>query len=151
MARPSDLGDPFNLDRFIQAQAQAYAGALRELESGRKQGHWIWFVFPQIAGLGSSSMNRLYAIASVAEARAYLDHPVLGPRLRTCVDTVNAHAGRSARAIFGHDDIKFRSSLTLFAQAAPDEPRFALALANFFGGEPDPATLQKMGTHGRGS
>ncbi len=145
------MDDPFNLARFVQAQARDYAGALNELERGRKQGHWIWFVFPQIAGLGSSAMNRLYSIASAAEARAYLDHPVLGPRLRACVDAVNGHAGRTAREIFGPDDVKLRSSLTLFAEVAPDEPRFAQGLATFFGGEADPATLEKMRTSGRGS
>ena len=106
----------------------------------------MWFIFPQIAGLGASAMAQRYAIGSLAEARAYLAHPILGERLRACTAAVNAVAGRSAHAIFGApDDVKFRSSLTLFAAAAPDEPLFAEALARFFGGAPDPLTLAKLG------
>lgn len=137
-------GDPFDLARFTEAQADTYPQALAELKAGRKESHWIWFVFPQIAGLGSSAMNRRYAIASLEEAVAYLAHPELGPRLRDCVDAVNALEGRSARQVFGPDDVKFRSSLTLFHRAAPDEPRFAAALAKYFAGEQDTATLQRL-------
>jgi uncharacterized protein (DUF1810 family) len=136
--------DPFRLERFVEAQAGVYPRALAELKAGRKQSHWIWFVFPQIAGLGSSAMNVRYAIGSLEEAVAYLEHPVLGPRLRDCVDAVNGLAGRSAREVFGPDDVKFRSSLTLFHRAAPQETRFADALARYFAGEQDTATLQIM-------
>lgn len=137
--------DPFRLARFEEAQASAYETALNELRRGRKTGHWIWFVFPQIAGLGSSATSQFYAIRSIEEARAYLAHPVLGPRLKACVEAAMGHAARSAREIFGTpDDLKFRSSLTLFAAAAPDEPLFRSALGAFFDGEPDPLTLQRL-------
>ena len=136
--------DPFDLARFVDAQATTYARALAELKAGRKESHWIWFIFPQIAGLGSSAMNRRYSIGSLEEAVGYLAHPVLGPRLLECVDAVNALEGRSARQVFGPDDVKFRSSLTLFHRAAPDEPRFAAALAKYFAGEQDTATLQRL-------
>ncbi len=139
------MADPFDLQRFVDAQDADYALALAELRKGRKESHWIWYVFPQIAGLGSSPMNQLFSIGSLAEADAYLAHPVLGMRLRVCVEEVNALEGRSARDIFGFDDVKFRSSLTLFVEAAPDEPAFARALAKYFGGEPDPMTLEKLG------
>ena len=136
--------DPFDLARFTEAQADTYPQALAELKAGRKESHWIWFVFPQIAGLGASAMNRRYAITSLEEAVAYLAHPELGPRLRECMDAVNALEGRSALQVFGPDDVKFRSSLTLFHRAAPDEPRFAAALAKYFAGEQDTATLQRL-------
>jgi uncharacterized protein (DUF1810 family) len=136
--------DPFDLARFTQAQVSTCDRALAELKAGRKQTHWIWFIFPQIAGLGSSAMNKRYAIGSLEETVAYLAHPVLGQRLRQCVDAVNALEGRSAAQIFGPDDVKFRSSLTLFHRAAPDEPRFAAALAKYFGGDEDNATLQLL-------
>jgi len=137
--------DPFDLERFRQAQAQTYAQALAELRAGRKTSHWMWFVFPQVAGLGSSPMARRYAIASLAEARAYLADPVLGARLRECVRAINAHDGLSAHDIFGWpDEMKLRSSLTLFAQAAPGETAFAEALDRCFGGEPDAATLERL-------
>lgn len=136
--------DPFDLARFVEAQATTYDQALAELRAGRKESHWIWFVFPQIAGLGSSAMNRRYAISSLEEAVAYLDHPVLGARLRECVDAVNGLEGRSARQVFGADDVKVRSSLTLFHRAQPGEPRFSDALAKYFGGEQDTATLQRL-------
>lgn len=138
------MEDPFDLARFIDAQAGVYDAALAELRSGRKQGHWIWFVFPQIAGLGVSAMNRRYAIASLEEAVAYLEHPLLGARLRTCVDAINALEDRSARQIFGGDDVKVRSSLTLFHRAAPDEARFSRALDKYFAGEPDTLTLERL-------
>lgn len=140
------MADAYDLGRFIDAQAGVYARALAELEAGEKRSHWMWFIFPQIAGLGSSPMAQRYAIGSLAEARAYLGHPVLGERLRDCTAAVNRVSDRSAHAIFGApDDVKFRSSMTLFAAAAPDEPLFAEALAKYFGAEPDPLTLARLG------
>ncbi|CAO4155206.1 DUF1810 domain-containing protein [Methylorubrum extorquens] len=137
--------DAFDLNRFVEAQDGLYEDALAELRSGRKQSHWMWFIFPQIAGLGSSAMARRYAIRSLAEAQAYLAHPLLGERLRTCTRAANAWEGRSAHALFGApDDVKFRSSMTLFAQADPDDPDFARALATFFEGRPDPLTLERL-------
>lgn len=120
--------------------------ALEELGRGRKQSHWMWFVFPQIAGLGRSVMADYYALASLNEARAYLAHPVLGPRLKQCTQLVLEVQGRSANKIFGSpDDLKFRSSMTLFAAAAPDEPLFRAALDRYFDGAGDPLTLEKLG------
>ncbi|MDP4021564.1 DUF1810 domain-containing protein [Methylobacterium sp. NEAU 140] len=140
------MEDPHDLRRFVEAQAGTYERALAELRAGEKRSHWMWFVFPQISGLGASPTARCYAIASLDEARAYLGHPVLGPRLLACTAAVNAVEGRSARAIFGApDDVKFRSSMTLFGRAAPEEPAFAAALDRYFGGEPDPLTLAKLG------
>jgi uncharacterized protein (DUF1810 family) len=134
-----------DLGRFIAAQHHAFDSALEELRLGRKQGHWMWFVFPQIAGLGSSVMAEHYAIHSLEEAKAYVRDPYLGGRLRACVEAVNEVDGRSASEIFGWpDELKFRSSLTLFAAAAPDEPVFGEALKKFFGGEPDPLTLERL-------
>jgi uncharacterized protein (DUF1810 family) len=140
----ADHPDPFGLTRFVEAQDSVYPRALAELKAGRKESHWIWFIFPQIEGLGSSAMNRRYAISSLEEAVAYLEHPVLGARLRDCVDAVNALESRSARQVFGPDDVKFRSSLTLFHRAAPDEHRFSDALAKYFAGEQDGATLERL-------
>ena len=141
----ADMHDPFDLDRFVTAQAPVIDRVRAELAAGRKQSHWMWFVFPQLAGLGSSAMARRYAIGSLEEARAYLAHPVLGPRLRDGVRHVLAIEGRDARGIFGTpDDLKFRSSLTLFAQAAPEEPLFPAALAKFYAGVPDAATLGEL-------
>lgn len=141
------MDDPYDLQRFVKAQQLTYEGALSELRRGRKVGHWIWFIFPQIAGLGFSPTSQLYAIASLAEARAYLRHPLLGPRLIACAEAVNHVAGRSAREIFGWpDDMKFRSSMTLFAAAAPDNQVFVEALQKYFGGERDPLTLEKLGS-----
>jgi uncharacterized protein (DUF1810 family) len=137
--------DPFNLERFAQAQAGVYLQALAELRAGAKRSHWMWFVFPQIAGLGFSSMAQRYAISGLPEAEAYLAHPVLGARYCECVDAILAVEGRSAREIFGSpDDLKLRSSLTLFHAAAPDERRFAAALDRYFGGEGDAATLARI-------
>jgi uncharacterized protein (DUF1810 family) len=134
-----------NLEHFVEAQAPVYDQALKELRAGRKQSHWMWFVFPQIAGLGHSVMAQTYAIESLAEAREYLAHPVLGSRLRECCRTVMNVQGKSAHDIFGSpDDLKFRSCLTLFAQAAPDEMLFHDLLEKYFGGEADPLTLQKL-------
>ncbi|MBI1686825.1 DUF1810 domain-containing protein [Caulobacter hibisci] len=134
-----------DLQRFVDAQAATYAAALAELRAGRKRSHWMWFVFPQIAGLGRSSTAQFYAIADLAEARAYLAHPLLGPRLIACIDAILALAGDDAHAVFGSpDDLKLRSSLTLFAAAAPQEPRFRAALAKYFAGQDDPATLERL-------
>ena len=135
----------FDLSRFVDAQAAGgtYERALGELRRGRKASHWMWFVFPQIAGLGSSEMNRRYAITSLDEARAYLAHGVLGPRLRECVDAVLALPApvADAEAVFGRIDArKLRSSMTLFHRAAPAESGFADVLDRFFGGEADAAT-----------
>lgn len=139
------MNDPYDLRRFIEAQQRTYDEALAELRRGRKVGHWMWFIFPQIAGLGSSPTAQRYAISSLDEARAYLSDPVLGPRLRACTQAVTQHAGHSAHEIFGApDDLKFRSSMTLFAEAAPADPIFMQALETFFKGERDPLTLEKL-------
>jgi uncharacterized protein (DUF1810 family) len=131
----------FDLERFVSAQAPVYAGALGEITRGRKSSHWVWFVFPQSAGLGFSAMSQRYAISSLDEARAYLAHPVLGPRLAECVQALLATTGRSAEQIFGGVDAqKLHSSMTLFHRAAPDDPAFAAALDRFFDGVPDAAT-----------
>ena len=137
--------DPFNLQRFLDAQASTYNQARSELAAGQKRSHWMWFIFPQIRGLGSSPTAQQYAISGLDEARAFLAHPVLGLRLRECTSLVNATSGRSADQIFGYpDNLKFRSSLTLFAHAAPGEPHFSEALQKFFSGQPDPATLDLL-------
>ena len=137
--------DPFDLQRFVEAQAGSIDAARRELSRGRKASHWMWFVFPQIAGLGHSAMAQRYAIGSLAEAVAYMAHPVLGPRLRELTAIVNATPDRSAHEIFGSpDDMKFHSSMTLFAETAPEQPAFREALQRFFGGRPDPATLERL-------
>jgi uncharacterized protein (DUF1810 family) len=133
--------DPFDLERFVGAQDAVIEDALAELRSGRKTGHWIWFVFPQMAGLGSSPTSRFYAIDSLVEARAYLAHPVLGPRLLAAVDAVLSVRGGTAVDILGDVDArKLRSSATLFHRADPGEPRFPAVLERFFDGETDPAT-----------
>ena len=135
----------FDLERFVAAQAPVYAQALAELRRGRKQSHWIWFVFPQIAGLGTSAMARHYAIGSIEEARAYLGHPLLGSRLRECTEAVLAHRGDRAEAIFGPiDAVKFRSSMTLFEAAAEEAGLFAKALDDFYQGSRDAATLDRI-------
>jgi len=136
------MTDPFDLQRFVRAQDPVYRDIQAELTRGRKQSHWMWFVFPQIAGLGFSVMSQRYAIGSRAEARAYLAHPVLGPRLVECTRLVLAVGGRSINAILGApDDAKFRSSMTLFG-AVSDQPIFGDALARYFAGERDSATLE---------
>jgi uncharacterized protein (DUF1810 family) len=133
-----------SLARFVEAQGPVIAAARAELAAGEKRSHWMWFLFPQIAGLGKSPMAQHYAIASRAEARAYLDHPVLGARLRELTGLVLAIAGKTAHEIFGSpDDIKFRSSMTLFDAVSPDDV-FAAALGKYFGGARDPLTLQKL-------
>jgi uncharacterized protein (DUF1810 family) len=149
--------NPFDLQRFVDAQAPIYEQVVAELRAGRKRTHWMWFVFPQIAGLGHSAMAQRYAIASLAEAKAYLAHPVLGQRLRNCTALVNAVPGRAIGEIFGHpDDLKFHSSMTLFARAAADERSsrnwlfgdgvFEAALKKYFGGKADDLTLARV-TH----
>ena len=137
--------DPFGLARFVAAQDGTYQQALTELRRGRKTGHWMWFVFPQVAGLGRSSMAQRYAISSLDEARAYLRHPVLGPRLIECASAVAAHVGTAATLIFGDiDAVKLRSCMTLFHRAEPSEPVFGQVLDRFFGGVPDGETLRKL-------
>jgi uncharacterized protein (DUF1810 family) len=140
------MSDPYDLQRFVDAQDRVYARVVAELRSGRKRSHWMWFVFPQIAGLGSSPMARQYAIGSLDEARAYLAHPVLGARLLECTQLVVDVKGRGIGDILGYpDDLKFRSSMTLFA-ALDDAPGvFDAALAQYFGGEPDARTLEILG------
>ena len=134
--------DPFDLQRFVTAQAPVLDAVLAELRAGRKRSHWMWFVFPQLRGLGTSSMAHRYGIASLAEARAYLAHPLLGPRLRECCELVLHVQGRTAHDIFGSpDDLKFRSCITLFGLAAPGEPLFAQLLDKQYGGMPDPRTV----------
>jgi uncharacterized protein (DUF1810 family) len=137
------MHDPYGLQRFVAAQDQAgtYPAAVQELRAGRKRGHWMWFVFPQIAGLGQSPTSRRYAISSLDEARAYLAHPVLGFRLHECAGILSEVEGRSAEEIFGGiDAIKLRSSMTLFTRADPDRPEFRRVLDVYFGGVPDQAT-----------
>ena len=141
------MSDGFDLGRFEVAQAPLMAQVLLELRAGDKRSHWMWFVFPQLAGLGHSPMAQRYAIASLDEARAYLAHPVLGPRLVECTGLVTAVTGRSVHEIFGSpDDMKFRSSMTLFARAAgPDQVVFREALSRYFGGAEDQRTVDLLG------
>ena len=135
------MTDPFDLQRFVDAQTPLYQRVLAELRQGRKQSHWMWFIFPQLAGLGHSAMARQFAIASREEAVAYLGHGVLGPRLRQCVALVNAVEGRTITEILGSpDDLKFCSSMTLFGAVSSD-PEFATAIAKFYGGRSDQKTL----------
>jgi uncharacterized protein (DUF1810 family) len=139
------MADPFDLDRFVRAQAPILAQVRCELRSGCKLTHWMWFVFPQLAGLGSSPTARRYALASLEEARAYLAHPILGPHLIEFTGLVNLVQSRSAQQIFGSpDDLKFYSSMTLFAMAQPDEHAFSDALDKYFGGMTDPLTVQNL-------
>jgi uncharacterized protein (DUF1810 family) len=146
MAASRDPDDPYDLRRFVDAQRDVYERARMELAEGRKRGHWMWFVFPQIAGLGHSAMAQEYAIRSLDEARAYLRHPVLGPRLSECVALVASLEGRTAEDVFGPiDALKFRSSLTLFARAAGDPgTSFEQALSKYYGSEPDQLTLERL-------
>lgn len=140
---------PYDLDRFLAAQAPVYEGVLAELRRGRKAGHWMWFVFPQVVGLGPSEMSRHFAIASRDEARAYLAHPVLGARLRECAGLVLTSPTPTAEAFFGPvDALKLRSCMTLFGRVAPDEPVFAAVLARYYGGAPDDATDAILGRPG---
>jgi len=136
--------DPFNLTRFTDAQNGVYERAVAELRRGQKTSHWMWFMFPQIAGLGLSTTSRQYAINSLAEAQAYLAHPVLGPRLRECA-SILVHASRTAEQIFGGiDALKLRSSMTLFQRAGPGESVFGQVLDQYFDGSEDPATLERL-------
>ena len=139
------MTDPFDLERFVDAQAPVYASVVAELRRGRKQSHWMWFIFPQFAGLGHSAMAQRFAIRSREEAVAYLGHGVLGPRLRECTALVNAVEGRTIHDILGSpDDLKFHSSMTLFA-AVSSEPQFAASITKFYGGTPDQKTLALLG------
>jgi len=141
----SDQSDPFDLQRFVDAQNPMHEQVCAELRNGQKRSHWIWFTFPQLRGLGSSEMAIEYGISSRQEAAAYLAHPVLGPRLRECTRLVNLVQGRAIDQIFGYpDDMKFRSSMTLFASVAPDDQVFKDALQKYFGGAPDPLTLERL-------
>ena len=139
-------GDPYNLARFVEAQQGTFEQACAELRRGRKTGHWMWFIFPQIAGLGFSEMSQRYAIRSVEEARAYLEHPVLGPRLREICRIVNGIEGKTAYQVFGSpDDMKLRSSMTLFARATEQNAEFVEVLRQYFGGEWDERTMRLIG------
>jgi len=134
------VSDPYQLHRFLEAQDPVYDRVCAELRAGHKRTHWMWYVFPQLRGLGRSQMAEHFGIGSKEEAAAYLAHPVLGARLRECTQLVNEVQGRSATQIFGSpDDLKFRSSMTLFSMVS-DDPVFAAALEKYFGGEPDPLT-----------
>ena len=136
--------DPFDLDRFLHAQADCYDDALAEIRRGRKRSHWMWYVFPQIEGLGFSANSQRYAIRSLAEAKAYMSHPVLGRRLVECCEAALAVEGRSAREIFGSpDDMKLRSSATLFEFVAPNSV-FSALIVKYYGGERDEATLRRV-------
>ena len=139
------MQDSYDLQRFVDAQDRVFDQVRQELKDGLKRSHWMWFVFPQIEGLGFSQMAVRYAISSLAEAKAYLEHPILGPRLKECTQLVVQVEGRSIRQILGQpDDMKFRSSMTLFARAAPEEPLFTKALQKYFGGELDRLTLERI-------
>ena len=142
--------DPYHLERFVTAQSGVYEQVLAELRAGAKRSHWMWFVFPQLAGLGTSAMAARYALASVEEAAAFLEHPLLGLRLRTCTDAVMRVEKRSAEQIFGYPDVlKFRSSLTLFHRAAPEDLLLSAVLLRFFNGISDPATLERLRAPGK--
>lgn len=144
MPTPGD--DPFDLQRFVAAQEKVMPAVLAELRAGAKRTHWMWFVFPQLAGLGRSPTAQFYAISGPDEARAYRAHPVLGPRLLACTELVNAVEGRAVHAIFGSpDDVKFHSCMTLFARTAVDPAPFQGALARWFGGREDLGTLALLG------
>ncbi len=137
--------DPYNLQRFVDAQNPIFTQVLSELRTGHKSSHWMWFIFPQIAGLGSSAMAQKFAITCLAEAKAYLQHPVLGPRLLECCRLINAVEDRSINQILGSpDDSKFRSSMTLFAQAEPENQIFSSSLQKYSNGDADAATLASI-------
>lgn len=139
------MHDPYDLQRFLSAQDPVYAHVLEELRSGEKRSHWMWFIFPQLQGLGRSAMAVKYAITSLGEAQVYLDHPILGSRLRECTDLVNGVRGRRIDQIFGYpDDLKFHSSMTLFSTVAPDMEVFDHALQQYFGGQRDALTLDRL-------
>ncbi len=140
------MNDPYDLQRFVNAQDSIYDDVRAELRAGSKRSHWMWFIFPQIEGLGRSPTAVRFAIKSDAEAQAYADHPILGPRLRECTELVNAIENRTASDIFGYpDDLKFRSSMTLFAETAPAPSIFRQALGKYFAGEPDQQTIAALG------
>jgi uncharacterized protein (DUF1810 family) len=144
---PGAGGDPYRLERFVAAQdaGGTYPRALAELRAGRKTSHWMWFIFPQVAGLGFSSMAQRFAISGIAEARAYLGHPVLGPRLRECAEALTAVEDSTADRILGPvDAMKLRSSMTLFAAAGPQDTAFGEVLTRYFDGRPDEATLARL-------
>jgi uncharacterized protein (DUF1810 family) len=137
--------DPFNLSRFLTAQEPIYEQALAELRAGEKESHWMWFIFPQLTGLGHSSMAREYAIRNLDEARAFLSHPILGPRLLECCNALLAVHGKSASDIMGYpDDLKLRSSMTLFARVAPPRREFHKVLEKYFDNQPDPRTIELL-------
>jgi uncharacterized protein (DUF1810 family) len=139
------MKDSFHLQRFVEAQDSVYEQVRSELREGCKRSHWMWFIFPQIEGLGYSPMARKFALASLDEAQAYLQHTVLGPRLVECTTLVTAVSGRTVEQIFGSpDDMKFRSCMTLFAHAAPDQPIFRQALQKYFQGELDRLTIERL-------
>jgi len=139
------MSDPHHLQRFLNAQSSIYDQACSELRAGRKRTHWMWFIFPQLAGLGHSETARFYAIRSLAEAKAYLQHPVLGPRLVECTTLVTQIDGKTIHDILGSpDDMKFRSCMTLFEQAAAENTPFKEGLLKYFGGESDPLTLEHL-------
>lgn len=139
------MDDPFDLQRFLDAQAQVIDEVLSELRNGQKVQHWMWFIFPQLSGLGSSWMSQRYAIKSRAEAEAYLAHPILGPRLLECTRIVNALEGKTIEEILSSvDAMKFRSSMSLFAAVVGHQPEFSEALNKYFSGEPDPFTLRRL-------
>ncbi len=141
----TSMSNVFDLERFVAAQDPVYIQVRSELRQGRKEGHWMWFVFPQLRGLGSSWMAERFGISSRGEAQAYLAHPVLGPRLIECTQLVNAIEGRSTTQIFGSiDSLKFRSSMTLFAEVTPQNSVFHEALHKYFGGIPDRLTLDRL-------
>jgi uncharacterized protein (DUF1810 family) len=143
---PGDVADPYDLSRFVEAQEDDYDRALAEIRGGRKRSHWMWYVFPQYDGLGFSSISRRYAIKSLAEAEAYLRHPVLGPRLVACAEAALGVEGRSASEIFGSpDDLKLRSCATLFARVSPPGSVFERLLEKFYQGRPDDRTLRLLG------
>jgi len=146
MADANEPGDPYDLERFVRAQEGDYGRALAEVRAGRKRSHWMWYVFPQLDGLGFSAMSRRYSIKSRAEAEAYLRHPVLGPRLAEICEAALGVEGKSAREVFGSpDDLKLRSCATLFAAVSPPGSVFHRLLDEFFRGEPDAETLRLLG------
>ena len=149
MSRATDspgTDDPYNLDRFVSAQQNDFERALAEIKNGKKRTHWMWYIFPQFDGLAFSATSKHYAIKSLAEAKAYLDHPVLGPRLLECAEAAVQVEGRTAREIFGSpDDLKLRSCATLFACVAPQGSVFDRLLAKYYGGERDQKTLRLLG------
>lgn len=145
---PTRHDDPFGLERFVAAQERMYDAAIRELRAATKKSHWIWYIFPQVAGLGSSAMSHHYAIRSKEEAAAYLAHPVLGPRLAECANALLAHTGKSAEEIMGFpDDLKLRSSMTLFTAVSEKNSPFQAVLDRFYAGKPDVLTEHYLAEH----